>query len=147
MSSGLSIGHVIQALRDVGMAVVAEQVVHASRVEVAAALDGHVPVEVLALGEVQLVVPGGLSEREVAPVNGVRPSEVVDNSILVGDSHVPDEGEDPSQHRKGAPDDAMRVLPLLQVDHSTHVPEAVLADYCSERREISKDSGASGQAR
>ena len=111
-----------------GMAVVAQEVVHACGVQVAAALDGNVPVEVFALRQVKLVVARGLSESKVAPVDGVGSGEIVDDSVLVGDADMAYEGQYPCEHGERAPDDAVRILSLLQVDNATHEPVAVLAD-------------------
>ena len=112
-----------------GVAVVAEQVVHAGRVQVAATLNGHIPVEVFAFGEVKLVVARRLTEGEVTSIDGVGPSKIVDDSVLIGDADVADEGKDPCEHGERAPHDAVRILSLLQVDDATHESVAALADY------------------
>ena len=117
------------------MAVVAQQVVHASGVQFTPALHRHVPVEILTLGEVELVVARRLSKSEMSPVDGIGSGEIVDDSVLISDADVADERQYPGEHRERAPYDAVRILPFLQVDDATHGPVDARADYGSSQLE------------
>ena len=73
--------HAIECKRDVGMAVVATDVVHALSILLVRVLNASVPIQLLNAGGVQLVVPCGPTKRHFPFSNVIRPAKIINLAI------------------------------------------------------------------
>jgi hypothetical protein len=107
------LGHLVEAARDVAVAVVAADVVHAALLDVAAAVDGGVP----DLGgraprrglahraRVERQDAERAAKGEVVDADRLRPCKILDDATRVRDAEVADEREAPSETGERRPDE------------------------------------------
>lgn len=95
--------HEVQTVRDVVMAVVPAQVVHAGGVHGVTLPHSLVPRQPRGIIGIQLNITSGTSKCHLAHTNGVRPGEVINHAAGVSDASVSNEGQQPRNERDGRP--------------------------------------------